>query len=1696
MDNSYTKARLNWGSWLLLLCLLLPAGPLLAQSGTYGNEWIVSGQPYYKIRIARDGIYRLDNDYLTKAGISGVKPEEFQLWRRGKEVPIYVGGSQTTLDATTFIEFFGQRNDGQLDRPLYKKKGDQPHALYSMFTDTAAYFLTWKAGTLGKRMAEPAVEATVAAHPYRIQTRMTMYTHDYLAGDNSVLSFQAWAETGEAYLSGQFHAGYPKETQTMDSIRNLVRTGPLPQLDIVVVGSSRYNHVTDFTVIPQGKGTTPRALGSLSYKAFATAGTTYDINSSEIGTNGKLDVNFAIHDIVAEPSDRFRIAYFRLRYPQVSRWGKARAITFQNDSTLAGPAYYALDSIPATARGYDITDPYAVQRITGVSLGENKRGFVFPSADGQTRKLLIADSNRPQVPLPARQVSFRAIEAAKAGFIIISHPTLMKAATDVTNPVRAYAEYRASVAGGKQDTLVVTAQQLYDLHHYGESSPLGVRRFVKWLLAEAPRADRNLLLLGRGLQTGERGNVPNGPGNVQYRQYEARLPEKNLVPASTRAASDIFFSANWETGSYLAEIPTGRIPARTSQEVANYLAKLKEYEQLGNEPWRKNILHLSGGEDEAQFLQFRGYVDDYKALAERPLFGGKVVRTITRTTIGKTPVNVNIADELNAGLSLITYFGHGSPTEYDLNLGNPNDPVNGYNNQGKYPVFLINGCAGGNSFIAGTTSVGENWLLAPQKGAIGFLADSDFGYENQLDYYCNNMYRALFNDPKWYGKPVPVVFREVAERVLAKFPNDPHSTSLVMNTIWQGDPLVHLYAPEKPDYYTSDTQVKLLPGAGQTKVDANSASFRVQVGTGNLGKWTTDPVTVTVTRAYPASSSRPNDVLTITAPSIGRDTLLTFNFDNTGNVFGQNTFTVAVDAANQLAELNENNNQATLTYNFLQGGITLLSPGEFAIVSSQSVHLIGQNNNPLATSRVYEMELDTVPTFNSPARLQATVTASVTPDWRPTLPAPAAGQDSVVYYWRMRFQTPAVDEEGGWSTSSFRVIPDSPGGWSQSHYGQFDRDDITGLSLSRPGMEWKFESSQLPLTLRTAGGGTGNGITYNAAYGAQLGNDPVSSADCGTNLPNLLVVVYNPRTLSFVSDIAGGPYQTCGLESSRYYHFAQNASVNINAAAKQAQLLTLLNNVPKGYYVAVVSLNRVRFSTFSADLKAAFNRLGSKVIDDLKDGDPFVLIGQQGLTAGQAQEAGPDLASTTPRTNQVLVITKNLQTNGSAGQITSTRIGPAKTWGTLYYTLKQTETSSATFNVIGLKKDGTTEVVRSGVTASATDLSTISAEQYPYLQLQMELKDEANRQAPQLKQWLLTYTGIPEGIVRRDLAAAGSYDNLDKQAETGLVQLPVVFQNASMVDFAEKVKAVATIKNGSVVRTMELESEAALKADATVTYLFKVDVADFTGATTVKVVVNPQLQPELYYFNNELEVAFNAPDKNLPPTLDVAFDGQHILNGDIVSPTPIITAVLHDDDTRRTMQASNFEVLLLRPGGTFAEPIDMNSPAITFKADAAKGQAQIDYRPEKLDDGIYKLQVQGKDVTGTKASTERYEVTFEVVNASTITNVYPFPNPVTSKTRFVFTMTGAEMPRDMKIQIMSLTGKVVREISMAELGPLHIGNNVTEYAWDGTDEFGDKLANGTYLYRVLMDKTTQFDHRRTDGDKAFKKDWGKLVLLR
>jgi flagellar hook assembly protein FlgD len=97
------------------------------------------------------------------------------------------------------------------------------------------------------------------------------------------------------------------------------------------------------------------------------------------------------------------------------------------------------------------------------------------------------------------------------------------------------------------------------------------------------------------------------------------------------------------------------------------------------------------------------------------------------------------------------------------------------------------------------------------------------------------------------------------------------------------------------------------------------------------------------------------------------------------------------------------------------------------------------------------------------------------------------------------------------------------------------------------------------------------------------------------------------------------------------------------------------------------------------------------------------------------------------------------------------------------------------------------------------------------------------------------------------------------------------------------------------------------------------------------------------------------------------------------------------------------------------------------------------------------------------------------------------------------------IPQNLKIQVLTITGKIVREITRDELGPLNIGRNITSFKWDGTDQYGQKLANGVYLYRVVtnldghsLDKFPTYDANgsKVNTDQYFNKGYGKMYLMR
>jgi hypothetical protein len=161
--------------------------------------------------------------------------------------------------------------------------------------------------------------------------------------------------------------------------------------------------------------------------------------------------------------------------------------------------------------------------------------------------------------------------------------------------------------------LVVNIQQLYDQFSYGESTPLAIYNFMKYMAGSGN--PKYLLLVGKGL-------------DVQYQYHRnpgAFTTYKDFVPSAGYPGADMVFTAGLSGTTHEPAVPTGRIPALKSEHVAAYLDKVKEMEALPYDAlWRKDVLHLSGGINAGEPQLFRSFMQDFGEIAQDYHLGGKV----------------------------------------------------------------------------------------------------------------------------------------------------------------------------------------------------------------------------------------------------------------------------------------------------------------------------------------------------------------------------------------------------------------------------------------------------------------------------------------------------------------------------------------------------------------------------------------------------------------------------------------------------------------------------------------------------------------------------------------------------------------------------------------------------------------------------------------------------------------------------------------------------------------------------------------------------------------------------------------------------------------------------------------------------------------------------------------------------------------
>tara|TARA_Y100001980_G_C14556930_1_gene355026 strand:- start:253480 stop:258459 length:4980 start_codon:yes stop_codon:yes gene_type:complete len=1655
-----------------LITGLLLLFALTTWSQPYGNEWIKFNQRYFKIKLAENGVYRIDAAALQQAGV----PEPYyttafdfiKIYRRGQEIAVRKVDNSGSLD---YLEFYGEKNDGELDTQLYEDPSYQIHPYYSLFTDTASYFLTWRQTEIGKSINNaPALGDNLgySPEPYHLNELLNVQTNVYSPGTKfgfgSELSSGEYVE-GEGW-TGSFFTKNQSQTFTFN-LGDFDNTGPVPSIEIGLIGGNSLTHKSQIRVGPSDVSL--RNLDTATFNGWTQTIHSGSLAWSDVNGDGTLVVRVTALGESGQ-ADRISVPYIKIIAPQDFDMVANENKTFYQRTSAQSRSYLVVPTTNAAGtRIFEVTDPLTPRIITKSFSAADRFEFIVNDPT-IPRKFYAFTSTKSVASI--EEVDMGQIDPTNSNYLMISHDHFNALASDGLNQLDAYRSYRESVQGGSHQVELAMIDEIFNQYGYGDPSPLAIKNFIAHALAVGD--PKYLFIIGKGLST----------NYGFYRQDPETYPNVNYIPAYGFPGSDLLYTIKAAGSGFDPPFGVGRLNAFTSEDIKSYLDKVKEMEALPfNNLWRKNQILLSGGQNSFEQQTFSNYVENFERLAEGNFLGGnaKIRRKITTAP---TEI-IDIRTEINNGVGMVTFFGHSSSQNSDIEIGNVND----HDNAGKYPIVLVNGCNAGEIFSP-TFTFGQPWINTPSKGALAFIAHADFSFSINLKRFSDLFYQEAFTKELEFGRSLGEIITSVAGLYHDLFGTNVVSLAQVNLMSVLGDPAIKVFGANKPDYESDPNQISADPIFGN-QILASQSGFIINFPLKNYGKSTLDSMDLEIRRTLPEG-----EVLTqvIRIPPVKySDTLqITIENDPARKVDGNNIFTFIIDPGNVVDELNENNNQTTFEL-FINSGNTInLYPINFGVQSEKTVNLMFQPSSVLDAPRDFSLEYDTSHNFSSSFK-NSMVLNGLTMIRHPVdfnaLP------DSTTIYWRTRYASPQQDEDTTWVNSSFTIINGLNSGWGQVGTGQFSGNTLSGVTYNNG--TWSFEESENDYEIVTHGIDHPNEyediqvIVGNVNYMITENTfDPV----CRVNTINAVFIdraTGQPyRPISFQTGDVSNPL-ICGRVPQVIHNLTEN-----NVLGSNRYLDSLISLMKTEDYVLLFSFDSVAYSNWDAQLISSLNSVGiqSNTISSLVDGQAVIFLGKKGASPGEAIEMVDDGSLLLPK-EQLMNLAGLVTYTSTSGSISTRRIGPAKSWNNLHYEVIDNANDNFSIDVIGIDPNGTETQLFTDARLVAVDVSSIDPLQYPFLKLNIGFSDNVDLDPPQLKALVVEYTLPPEGYL---LAASNESQDLQEGQE---YQTSYKFINISSEDFQDSLHVSSSLLNINSSQSFDQSFNIApTAAGDTTSFTLIYSSIGRTGQNNLNVFVTP-MENELLSANNfySLSPAATINEDNTNPVLNVTIDGTYILDGDIVSPNPTIRITLKDDNSYLLNDDTvGIEVYLKQPcDGCQYERVNFTDPGVSYTPETEDQEFEMSYQPGPLEDGIYSLRVSAEDELGNNSGDNDYEISFEVINESAVTHFYPYPNPFSTNTRFVFTLTGGTIPDQIKIQIMTISGRVVKEINQDEIGPIRIGNNITQYAWDGRDEYGDLLANGVYLYRVFIRQQGEsLNHRFTTADKAFKNGYGKIYILR
>jgi hypothetical protein len=1649
----------------ILIILGFVLGPVSAYSQSkFGNEWINPAKIYCKIKVAQNGIYKVTYEELKSVGFVSepIESSSLKLINFGNEEALHL--SDTKFGPGTYLEFYGAKNTIGLDTFLYSDwKKDLFNPEYSLVNDTNAYFLTISSETFNLRYTQVKPDynnVTLAPFPYYLHEEKVVFNNVFYKNIDGEIRYSNF-EPSEGFGSGILQT-----SNTVLNTSQYIESGPSPALKFRTGQNNQLSRL-EISWNNQLKET-------LFINPKLTSQFEYNIDKSDIksaNTLGLKNTNSAF--------DRHIIAYASLTYPRAFDFGNKSDYAFllpaSDTKRLLEISSFKTENQPTVL--YDITSK--IRYNTNSANG--KLQVIVNSSESEVAYQVVNDGSGKQKVASLTLFTPKKFENKGQQFVFITNKQLHNQGTDY---VAEYAAYRSSKEGGDYKTEIVDIEDIYDHFGFGiDRHFVGTKKFADYMRARWPQVSY-VLIIGKGVEYPYMRTTNDVINNVNRVFF---------VPTFGFVGSDnmLFSQGNFPDPFFAI----GRIAVRTPDEIKIYLEKLKKYDEalLGEQTiekkyWMKRIMHLGGGGTVLEQNAIKNGLRNMQYVLEQSQIGAEVSTFYkTSTDILQSAKIDEIKNLINTGINMLTFFGHSAPGTWDFNVEDPTK----FENFGKYPIINSLGCYSGNIHST-SQGLSERFVLTKDKGSIAFLASAGTAFIGQLSNYGYNFYRRLGNES--YGRAIGAVLKDIITENkylgYAEYAFNQQQT-------FHGDPSIQLYTFPAEDYTFDSNSFSIEPKAPNSSTEKIKVTFDII----NLGQYKPqDSIELKFYHQLPSGKIIDTIKTYISAPS-NRGTY-SINVKGYGiKSLGKNTVFGFVDPNDNIKErplpdAENNNDLGTKGYSFYiyDNSAFPVYPQEFAIVGNlDNLTLKASTNNAAIRQSKYFFEIDTTEYYNSPLLIRQTVESrggviSFSPKLK-KLP-------NTVYYWRV-IPEGTAEFVPLWQSSSFIYLPGGGDGWNQSHYFQYQKDDYKTMAIKAPKRKFVFEEIENSVRLRNKyyedsdkPGCIFNFVLFRSVFTAW------------EFMRSGIGVIVNSKNENSFWPYVNQPGGSYGAENPTGSGIDIFPFYTDNFQSRKNFIDFIENQVKSGYYISLFTI----IPDPSADLKvqdwaadsivlgknifSVLEKLGAKKIRNLltTGSVPYLLQAHN----GEDGVIGEEIAATK---SGIIEINGILKQKGIRGTIKSTTIGPVQRWKQLdlLYGDKMPN-DTAHINVIGITADNTEEILYRNV-ESKTDLN-IDARKYPAIRLESYHADNVDKSSAQLGYWRVYFDPLPEAGMAPNLKYAFDSDTLQEGAQ---------FAMSIAIDNINKIKMDSLLIHYTVISDQNVEQFyrkriGPLYENTQGVIDFKYPTFGKPGQNQLVVEMNPDNdQPELYHSNNYFIKTFYVEKDKKNPLLDVFFDGVQIMDGDIVSPSPEIKIYLRDDNKYIPVTDPNSFMIQLDTGRNNIVEIPYNDSRLKFTpASNSNETATLLFYP-KLKSGDYKLIVQGRDMAGNKSGINPRTVNFKVIEKQMVSNILNYPNPFSTSTQFIFTLTGNEIPDIMSISIMTLTGKVVKEITKDELGPLHIGVNRTQYKWDGTDDYGSKLANGVYLYKVNVRKSggEKYDHYTNNkSDTYFQEGFGKMVIMR